>query len=348
MMHLNDLDTPTLVLDLDRVEANISQMQAYCDAHGLALRPHIKTHKIPALSHAQIRAGARGIACQKLGEAEVMTSAGIDDILLPYNILGRPKLERLARLSREARISVSVDSAFVAREMSRVLAAHGASVRVFVELGSTQERAGVTAVGAVVELARLIADLPALDYQGVLMYPTDSANAPFLDTVCRALEASGLRPPVVSGGGSPTAFQQHEVPWLTEVRVGTYIFQDMTGVRAGYYNLDNCAATLLCTIVSAPTPHRVILDGGSKTLTTEGGSPYGLIREYPDAQIYALNEEHAYVDVSACPTKPLLGERVHVIPNHVCVAVNLHNTAVAVRGTEVAAIWPIAARGLVQ
>lgn len=143
-------------------------------------------------------------------------------------------------------------------------------------------------------------------------------------------------------------YHQHEVPWLTEVRVGTYIFEDMTGVQGGYFSLDHCAATLLCTVVSTPTPERVILDGGSKTLTTERGAPFGYIVEFPEAEIYALNEEHAFTRVAACPIKPRLGERVRVIPNHVCVAVNLHNTAYGVRGDHVETIWPIAARGLVQ
>ena len=348
-MRLADLDTPALVLDLDRVEANITRLQAYCDTHGLALRPHIKTHKLPVLAHKQIQAGAAGIACQKLGEAEVMIAAGIHDIMLPYNIVGRAKLERLARLARLARISVSVDADVTARAMSDVLSAEGATVEVFIELASTIERAGVTQVDEVVRLARLIAeDLPGLVWRGVLMYPTNAANVGYLDAVCSALEVAGLRPPVVSGGGSPTMFKQHENPWVTEVRLGTYIFQDMTGVRGGYFNLDDCAATLLCTVVSAPTPDRVILDGGSKTFTLEGTAPYGHLVEFPQARIYAMNEEHGYVNVTECPVKPRIGDRVRVIPNHICAAVNLHNTAYGVRADYVEAVWPIAARGLVQ
>jgi D-serine deaminase-like pyridoxal phosphate-dependent protein len=152
----------------------------------------------------------------------------------------------------------------------------------------------------------------------------------------------------VSGGGSPTMFQQHEVPWLTEIRIGTYIFEDMNGVRDGFFKIEECAATLLCTVASAPTPDRVILDGGSKTLTTEGGAPHGYVVEFPDAKIYALNEEHAFTNVADCSVKPRLGDRVRVIPNHVCVAVNLHNVAYGVRGDRVEAVWPIAARGLAQ
>ena len=348
-MRLADLDTPALVLDLDRVEANIARLQAYCDAHGLALRPHIKTHKLPALAHKQLQAGAVGIACQKLGEAEVMASAGVRDILLPYNIVGQAKLERLARLARQARMSVSVDAEVTARAMSEALSAAGATVEVFIELASTIERAGVTQVEEVVRLARLMADdLPGLTWRGVLMYPTNPANVGYLDAACRALEAAGLRPPVVSGGGSPTMYQQHLNPWVTEVRIGTYIFEDMTGVRGGYFSLDHCAATLLCTVVSAPTPDRVILDGGSKTFTLEGVAPYGHLVEFPAARIYAMNEEHGYVNVADCPVKPRIGDRVRVIPNHVCAAVNLHNTAYGVRGDTVEAVWPIAGRGLVQ
>lgn len=347
-MRLQDLDTPALVIDLDRMEANINRVQAYCDTHGLALRPHIKTHKIPAIAHKQLEAGAAGIACQKLGEAEVMLAAGIYDILLPYNIVGPTKLERLARLASQATMSVSVDAEVTAREMARVMAAEGVNVGVFVELESTNERAGVTTPEEAVRLAGLITDLPGLTWQGVLIYPSNAANIPKLEAACRALEAAGLRPPVVSGGGSPGMAHLHEIPWITEVRVGTYVFQDMIGVRAGYFNLEDCAVTLLCTVVSAPTPNRVILDGGSKTLTVEGYTPHGHIVEFPEAKIYGLNEEHAYTNVADCPVKPVIGDRVRIIPNHVCVAVNMHNVAYGVRGDRVETIWPVAARGLVQ
>ncbi len=347
-MHVSDIETPALVLDLDRVERNIADMQAYCDEHHLAFRPHIKTHKIPALAHWQMRAGAVGIACQKLGEAEVMAAAGIDDILIPYNIIGASKLERLARLTRQAAMSVVVDSEVTVRGLSEAMAAHKTQVGVLIEVGTTIERAGVVSPEDVVHLAQLIDSLPGLMWQGIMLYPTNAENAGKLQAVCEALDKAGLSPKVVSGGGSPSMRSHHEIPRLTEVRIGTYIFEDMTGVRGGYFSLERCAATLLCTVVSAPTPERVILDGGSKTLTTEGGPPFGHVVELPEARIYKLNEEHAYVDVSACPARPGIGDRVHVIPNHVCVAVNLHNQAYGVRGDWVEVIWPIAARGLVQ
>ncbi|MFN8499696.1 MAG: alanine racemase [Anaerolineae bacterium] len=347
-MHVSDIETPALILDLDRVEGNIAAMQAYCDAQGLAFRPHIKTHKIPALAHWQMRAGAVGVACQKLGEAEVMAAAGIPDILIPFNIIGPAKLERLARLTRQAAMSVAVDSEVAARGLSDAMAAHGTSVGVLIEVATTIERAGVVAIEEVVRLAQLIESLPGLVWRGIMLYPSNAENAAHLGAVCAALDAAGLTPKVVSGGGSPSMRSHHEIPRLTEVRVGTYIFEDMTGVLGGYFSLERCAATLLCTVVSAPTPDRVILDGGSKTLTTEGGPPFGYIVELPAARIYKLNEEHAYVDVAACPVKPQIGDRVRVIPNHVCVAVNLHNQAYGVRGEWVEVVWPIAARGLVQ
>lgn len=347
-MYLDDLDTPSLILDLDRVEANIARLQAYCDSHNLGLRPHIKTHKIPALAHAQMAAGAVGIACQKLGEAEVMAAAGLQDIFIPYNLIGRPKLDRLARLTHQAKMSVALDSEFTARQMSAYLAAQGTQVDALIELGSTDQRAGVATPEEAVRLVGLVSDLPGLNYRGVMMYPTNAKTAPLLGQFCQALDQAGLRPAVVSGGGSPSMLRQHETPWLTETRIGTYIFEDMTGVRGGYFSLDHCAATLLCTVVSAPTADRVIIDGGSKTLTTEGGVPHGYIMEFPEAEIYKLNEEHGYVNVAACPVKPQIGDRVRVIPNHVCVAVNMHNVAYGVRGDRVETVWPIAARGLVQ
>lgn len=347
-MRIDDLDTPALVLDLDRVEANIERLQRYCDSHNLALRPHIKTHKIPALAHAQMTAGAVGIACQKLGEAEVMAAASLPNIFIPYNLIGPVKLDRLARLTHQTKMSVALDSEFTARQMSAYLAGQNTQVDVVIELASTDQRAGVATPEEAVRLAALVSDLPALEYRGVMMYPTNAKTAPLLEEFCQALDAAGLRPQVVSGGGSPSMLRQHETPWLTETRIGTYIFEDMGGVRGGYFSLEHCAATLLCTVVSAPTPDRVIIDGGSKTLTTEGGVPHGHIIEFPEAEIYKLNEEHGYVNVSRCPMKPKIGDRVRVIPNHVCVAVNMHNVAYGVRGDRVETVWPVAARGLVQ
>jgi D-serine deaminase-like pyridoxal phosphate-dependent protein len=345
---VDSLDTPALIVDLDVMEANLARLQAYCHAHGLGLRPHIKTHKIPALAHKQMALGAVGIACQKLGEAEVMAEAGLTDILIPYNIVGPQKLEHLTALARRAKMTVAVDSAEVARPLAEFLAGSGASVSAVIELASELNRCGVTEARAAVALAREIAAAGGLQFRGVMVYPSSAESMPLVMEALAALRAEGLNPQMVSGGGTPTAYRSHEFPGLTEIRAGTYIFNDWSYVRSGVCSLEQCALRVLVTVVSAPAPGRVILDGGSKTFSSDMGTPMGHIVEYPQAVIYKLNEEHGYVDVSACPHSPKVGERLTVIPNHACGTVNMHNQVAGVRGQTVETLWDVAARGKVQ
>lgn len=347
-MTLDDLDTPALVVDLDVMESNLARLQNYCDAHGLGLRPHIKTHKVPALAHKQLALGAVGIACQKLGEAEVMVEAGITDILIPYNLVGARKLERLAALARRAQITVAVDSAEVARPMEATLAGEGATVGAVIELTSELNRCGVTRAQAAVSLARQIADGRGLRYRGVMVYPSSAQSMPLVGETLAALKAEGLSAGMVSGGGTPTAYQSHEFPGLTEIRPGTYIFNDWSYVRTGVCTLDQCALKVIATVVSTPARERAILDGGSKTFSSDMGYPMGRLLEYPEAVIYKMSEEHGHVDVSQCARAPKVGERVTVIPNHACGTVNMHDRLIGVRDGRVEVVWEIAARGKVQ
>ncbi len=347
-MNVDSLDTPALTVDLDVMEANLQRLQSYCDAHGLGLRPHIKTHKIPALAHKQLALGAVGIACQKLGEVEVMVEAGIANILIPYNLIGPLKLQRLAALARRAQITVAVDSADVARPMVEFLAGAGVSVGAVVELTSELNRCGVTDARAAVALAREIATGRGLRFRGLMVYPSSEKSMPLVAETLAALKVEGLSAEVVSGGGSPTAYRSHEFPGLTEIRVGTYIFNDWSYVKSGVCALEQCALRVIVTVVSAPAPGRVIVDGGSKTFSSDMGLPMGRMVEYPEAVIHKMNEEHGYVDVSACPRAPRVGERVAVIPNHACGTVNMHDALVGLRGENVEVVWEIAARGKVQ
>jgi len=348
MKTIDDLDTPALAVDLDVMEANLARMQNYCNAHGLGLRPHIKTHKIPALAHQQLALGARGIACQKLGEAEVMADAGIADILIPYNLVGQRKLERLAALARRAHVTVAADSADAARPMEAYLAEQGVTVGVVVELTSELNRCGVTDARAAAALAREIAAGRGLRFRGVMVYPSSAKSMPLVAETLTALKAEGLDAEIVSGGSTPTAYQSHEFPGLTEIRPGTYIFNDWSYVRQGVCAIEQCALTVIVTVVSTPTPERVIIDGGSKTFSSDMGYPMGRILEYPEAVIYKMSEEHGHLDVSQCPRAPKVGQRLTVIPNHACGTVNMHNTLIGLRGGNVEARWEIAARGRVQ
>jgi D-serine deaminase-like pyridoxal phosphate-dependent protein len=349
-MRLDELDTPVLTVDLDAVDRNIARMQAYCDEHGLALRPHVKTHKLPVLAHAQVRAGAVGIACQKLGEAEVMTAAGLDDVLITFPLVGRGKAERFASLARERRMATVGDSAEVARSLSGALAREGVEAGFLVECDTGFGRTGVQTAGDALELARLVSSLPGLRFAGLMTYPTLPESGPWLGSARERIEAAGLPVQVVSGGGTPGAFRTHEVGEVTEVRVGTYVYGDRACVAAAVTALEDCALRVRATVVSRPTPQRAILDAGTKTLTSDpagGAEPgmFGTIVEHPEARVYNLNEEHGYVDVSRCQSRPAVGDVVTIVPNHACGTTNMHDEVVAHRGGEVVAVWPILARG---
>jgi D-serine deaminase-like pyridoxal phosphate-dependent protein len=347
-MTRDDLDTPALTVDLDVMEANLTRLQTYCNAHGLGLRPHIKTHKLPAFALKQLALGAAGIACQKLGEAEVMAEAGLTNILIPYNLVGKQKLERLSALARRAQMTVAVDSAAVARPLAEFLAGAGVSVGAVIELTSELNRCGVTEPRAATALARDMAGGRGLQFRGLMVYPSSAQSMPLMTETLAALKAEGLTAELVSGGGTPTAYQSHTFPGLTEIRAGAYIFNDWSYVRKGVCGLEQCALKVIVTVVSAPAPGRAIIDGGSKTFSSDMGLPMGHIVEYPEAVIYQMNEEHGFVDVTHCPRPPKVGERLTVIPNHACGAVNMHDQLVGLRGQNVEAAWPIAARGKVQ
>ncbi len=348
-----DLDTPAVTIDLDRLERNIQRLQAYCDAHGLRNRPHIKTHKIPAIAHMQVAAGAVGITCQKVGEAEVMAGAGLRDILITYNILGRAKLERLMRLTTQATIAVVADSAVTVRGLSEAAHAEGRTLCVLVECDTGGGRVGVQTPQAALELGHLIAASPGLRFGGLMTYPIPPAMAQWLLTCHELFEGAGLPIPMVSGGGTPRMLASHETPGVTEIRAGTYAYMDGMCVDAGAATWDDCAQRVAVTVASRPTSDRAILDGGSKTFTNDliGGkveNGYGYIVEYPQARFYSQSEEHGHVDLSACDHKPAVGERVTVIANHCCATTNLHDEVYGVRAGRVEAVWPVAARGKIR
>jgi len=349
-MEIGSLDTPVATVDLDAVDRNIARMQAYCDEHGLAFRPHIKTHKLPAVAHMQVRAGAVGITCQKLGEAEVMEAAGLRDILISFPLLGDAKAERLAALAGEATVSVVGDSEAVARGLSAALARAAAEVGFLVECDTGFHRTGVQSPEAAAKLAELVDSLPGLRFDGLMTYPTLPESGPWLRAAREAIEAHGLRVERVSAGGTPTHLINHLVGEVTEVRAGTYVYGDRSCIANGSVPQDDCALRIRATVVSRPTADRAILDSGSKTLTNDpaeeaSGGGHGLVIEYPDARIYTLSEEHGHVDVSACSSRPEVGEVVTIIPNHACGCTNMHDEVVVHRGGHVVGVWPVAARG---
>ena len=349
-MHIQELDTPVTIVDLDKVEANINKLQHYLDKHGIANRPHIKTHKIPEIAHMQIKAGAVGITCQKLGEAEVMAQAGIRDILLTYNIMGESKLERLTRLAHRVKLSVAVDSEHTVKGLSDACAKAGLDITVLVEFESGMERCGVQTPEEAASLARFIVKQPAIHFGGLMNYPSSDKTDPFAKETKTLLASDGIEVEKVSGGGTPRMWQAHTYKEVTEHRAGTYVYGDRKIVDSGAMTFDEVAMHVITTVVSRPTADRGILDGGTKTFSSDllGLEGHGYILEYPEAKIYAQSEEHGHVDFSKCKSKPTIGERLTVIPNHTCVVSNLFNQVVGVRKNQVEIIWPVGARGALQ
>ena len=344
---VDSLETPSVLIDLDIMERNIAAMQARCDELGIAFRPHIKTHKIPDIARRQVEAGATGIACQKVSEAEVFAAAGFRDIQIPYNIVGARKTRRLAELAKTADISVTVDSRAVIDGIADAAQEVDANIRVMVELVSLNQRTGTTPQDAL-ELARHIVACDNLDFEGVMVYPSDAAIRPRLQETLALLDDAGIPVATISGGGSGAIRDSHLLPELTEMRVGTYVFYDWNSVNAGYTSYDNCAMRVRATVVSANEASRVILDAGSKAIQSETvDGLHGYIEEHPDARLHMVNEEHGYCDFSACSSTPVVGDILHVIPVHTCVVTNLHNRLYGIRGGVIEQVWDVAARGMV-
>ncbi|MFY0612862.1 MAG: D-TA family PLP-dependent enzyme [Hyphomicrobiaceae bacterium] len=342
--------TPALVIDLDVVERNIERVQKLCAAAGVANRPHIKTHKIPKLAHMQLAAGARGITCQKVGEAEVMADAGIDDIVISYNLIGAARSGRLSRLLQRVPVKVCADNpvtldayAEAGRQADRV-------VDVLIECDTGRERAGVETAGEAVQLAARIKADPNLSLKGLLFYPTEESwpeTQAFFNEATAGLADLGLTPEIISTGGTPNLVNVGSLDGATEHRAGTYIFNDRMMMACGAAEMGDCALNVYSTVVSRAGSERGILDAGSKTLTSDIGGldGHGLILEHPEAGIKGFAEEHGFLDLAACNARPNVGDVVRIIPNHVCVAVNMVDQLIAVRGDRIVEVLAVAARG---
>ncbi len=352
-MHASDLDTPAVTILLDRMEANIARAQATIDKRGIGNRPHIKTHKIPAIGKMQMEAGAIGITCQKLGEVEVFTDAGVtDDILLSFNIVGEKKTDRLMELSqRVKRLAVVADNETVVRGLSEAGVRHGRDVPLLIECDIGFGRNGVQTPEAARELARFAMNLPRIRFEGLMTYPNKApATGEFMTRALALFEAEGIPVPVVSGGGSPALRTLGDFPMMTEHRAGTYVYNDVMMVSAGAATWDDCAMHVRVTVVSRPTEDRAIIDAGSKVLTREQYfvKDFGRVVEYPDAVVANLSEEHGMIDLSRSKTKPKVGEVLNIIPNHCCVVSNMVDEVYGLRDGEVEVVWPVAARGKVR
>lgn len=350
---LEQIATPMPVIDEDRLAANIARAQAYCDQHGKAFRPHIKTHKIAAIARQQLDAGAVGLNCQKVTEAEIFAEAGFDDILITYNILGHAKLARLKALnSRVAKLAVVADSEVTIAGLASTFSADQ-PLTVLIECDTGARRCGVQTPEAAALLAEQVAAAPGLRFGGIMTYPAVGGAAEveaFLARTMALLSGKGINCPVRSSGGSPDLFAAHLVPSATEHRAGTYVYNDRSMVRAGHCSADDLAMHVIATVVSRPAEDRAVLDCGSKALTSDllGFTDYGAIHGFEGARIVSLSEEHAVVDLSKCTEPfPQIGRMVKVVPNHTCVVSNLFERMVFHRNGIVTRVEKVDARGTV-
>ncbi|PWV98836.1 D-serine deaminase-like pyridoxal phosphate-dependent protein [Hoeflea marina] len=329
---VEDLDTPCIVIDEAIALANIRRLQDHCNEAGLALRPHIKTHKMVGFARAQMDAGAVGINCQKIGEAEVMADGGLDDILITFNILGADKLKRLRRLAaRVSRLAVTADSTVTVTGLSEAFADAERPLDVLVECDTGAGRCGVQTPEQACDLAAVIAASPGLRFAGLMTYPAvggapDAAR--FMREAVDRLAGVGLDCPVVSTGGSPDMSGAARLGVFTEYRAGTYIYNDRSLVERGACGWQDCALGVLATVVSLPAPGRAVIDAGSKSLTSDllGLQGFGHVAGSADTAIVSLSEEHGVLHHGPADSYRI-GQRILVIPNHVCVVSNLFDEA---------------------
>jgi D-serine deaminase-like pyridoxal phosphate-dependent protein len=364
-MHVSDIDTPALVVDLDIMERNLCRVAEYARSHGLRLRPHTKTHKSSRIGRRQLDAGAAGLTVAKTTEAEVMLGAQPPDLLIAYPIVGRAKMDRLTALARRTRVTVSLDSEQAAREISDAARAAQVEIGVLAEVDVGLGRVGVSPGQPLLDLARVLQKLPGLALEGIAFYPGQikdmggDGRAAFnqvgelLASILKELRRAGLEARIVSGGSTPTLFHSHEMPGLNEIRPGTYVFNDLNTIRSGACAMADCAASVLATVVSTARPGQMIVDGGSKTFSSDRLNnstdvTFGHLVEAPGARFHKMNEEHGFVDLTRAETSFQVGDRVHIVPNHICVAVNLHEQVYGLRGDQVEEVWRVEGRGKLQ
>jgi D-serine deaminase-like pyridoxal phosphate-dependent protein len=360
-MNLGDIETPAPLVDLDRMERNLDRAAAYAAKYGLALRPHIKTHKSPRIAAEQIRRGAVGLTCATPREAEVMSEVS-DDILLAYPPVGAARARRVASLPDRTQVTVALDSAAAIEQVATAARSVGRPIAVYIELDLGMHRVGVPSVEEAITLAKLIRRTPPLDYAGIAFYPghvrepvgeqdgkLDEIDRSLRDAVAAMTRAS-VRPAAVSGGSTPTVWRSHELNDVTEIRPGTYVYNDRTTAEIGACAWDDCALTVLATVVSTAVPGQAVIDAGTKALGREpirgtDGGGFGALVDRPEITVKTMSEEHGMLDLSRTSWRPEVGERVQVVPNHVCIVVHLNDVVYGVRAGALETSWPVAARG---
>lgn len=360
-MFLHELETPAAVVDLDRLDRNLERVARYAADHRIALRPHVKTHKSPRLAAEQLRRGAAGVTCATPREAEVMSQVA-DDILVAYPPVGAARARRLLALPAHVRLTVALDSADAIDALADAARGSGRTVGVCVEIDLGMHRVGVGTPEETLALARRVAGRAPLAYAGIAFYPGHIRQpAAEQDGAIRGLtgalhehlemlERGGLAPRVVSGGSTPTLWRTHEISGVTEMRPGTYVFNDRTTAELGACGWEDCALTVLATVVSTAVTGQAVIDAGTKSLGREpvrgtSSEGFGALLDRPEVTVRAMSEEHGILDLGRTSWRPRVGEVVRVVPNHVCIVVHLNDRVHGVRGDELESTWEVAARG---
>ena len=358
--YIEQLETPVPVVDLDRLAVNLDRMAAYATLHGLRLRPHVKTHKSPRIAAEQLQRGAVGLTVATLREAEVMSEV-CNDLLIAYPPIGAARLERMARLPVEVNLTVAADGVAGITALSLAAKLSRREIGVLVEADLGMHRVGVQGVADAIALARLASDTSQLRFAGLMFYPGHIREhvremGPAIERLshnvqryCNALVDAGLPPTVISGGSTPMAWRTHEVPSVTEVRPGTYVYNDRTTALIGACDWEDCALTVAATVVSTSVAGQAVIDAGAKALGREPARAdtdgYGALLDQPDVVVTRMSEEHGVLDLSRTNWRPRVGDVVRVVPNHVCIVVHLFDEIIGVRGSSVETRWPVAARG---
>jgi D-serine deaminase-like pyridoxal phosphate-dependent protein len=360
----DDHPTPSVIISESIAEKNIRSMQAYCDQHRLKLRPHTKTHKSIWMAERQMRAGACGLTVAKAGEAEVMSSV-CDDILIAYPAMGASRIARVTELAKRVRVSVGIDSRDAAEHLQNAAAAKGICLGILVDVEVGFHRTGVASCESAIRLCEYLSNQKNLYLRGLMCFPGHILpGAPderwleyeqALGAILDGLKAKGISVETVSGGSTPTARESHRNRYLNEIRPGTYVYNDVNEVRLGVCDWDDCAARVLVTVVSMPESNKIVVDGGSKTLSSDRNAAnpdagFGFVVGYPSAKITRLSEEHGEIHIPDIDLEakalPKIGDRLWIIPNHICVCINLQNQFYLQDSENRLVEMPVNARGL--
>jgi D-serine deaminase-like pyridoxal phosphate-dependent protein len=358
--------TPAVVIDLARTAVNIERMAALARDNNVRLRPHIKTHKMVPIARMQVAAGAAGITVAKLGEAEVMADGGMTDILVAYPIVGASNIERLLSLAERITVSIALDSLEVARPIAAAAHARGLSIPVMLEIDTGLHRLGVLPEELAIALAAQIAASDGLRFAGIFTHEghayTDSGRDGLRDATLEAarvmaslaerLRTAGLDVETASMGSSASARYAIGQPEINEFRPGTYVFNDRTQIAQGAVSPEDCAAAVIATVISHPREGEVVIDAGSKSLTSDrmivsnSRQSYGCLVSDPSIEVVRLHEEHGVLRTNGAMLN--VGDRVAIRPNHICPVINLHDRVFVFEGDEFVGAWPVDARGKSQ